>query len=193
VVDQQDERRVAVLRRQPLELAVADASEGMVDGDRFSVDAKGSPRPRYRVEHRDAPATRKGLGEWRWGGDAFGSRLDHSVEAPFAGGDQRRGIPETQHEPPQVSGPARMATARRKIMVAVQHGQPIRVKQSPIRKGVEHEREQRPVPSVQQIARDRKMDGFSRHDAIELPFQRGHIGSISDVEIRQMRNQHMSV
>ena len=78
-------------------------------------------------------------------------------------------------------------------MVAVQQCEAIGMEQPAVFKGVEHAREQCSVPPVQQVAGNRQVYGIPRHDAVELAFQRRHIGLISDVKIRQMRDQHMAV
>jgi hypothetical protein len=80
-------------------------------------------------------------------------------------------------------------SAGREIVIAVQDGRPFAGEQPAIAQGGKRAAQERVAPAVEQVARDGEMIGTARGDAIELTLQPDHIAGVSQVQVRQMRDQ----
>jgi hypothetical protein len=105
---------------------------------------------------------------------------------------QRRRIPETKPEPPQVGAATRMSAARGDVVVPVQDCSAFGVKEAVRGERVKHTAEQGRRPTVQQIAGDGEMIRVFGGDAIELAVQPDAIAGVSQVQIREVRDHHAS-
>ncbi len=75
-------------------------------------------------------------------------------------------------------------------MVAVDDSQPLAVEEAPLAQRVERSCEEPGVPAIQQVPSDGQVPGLAGGDAIELLLERDHIAVITQVQIRQMCEQH---
>ena len=106
--------------------------------------------------------------------------------------DERRRIPEAQRHSIQIGALPRVPTARSEVVIAVKHRQPGGVEQPAVREAVDCACEQGRIPTVEEIAGDRKMGRVAGGDVIQLPAQPGHITVVSQVKVREMRDEHIS-
>jgi hypothetical protein len=83
-----------------------------------------------------------------------------------------------------------VASTRGEIVIAVDDGEPIGVEEPAVGERIECACEQARIPPVEQVTRDREMPGISGDDAIELLLEGDHIIVVSQVEVREMREQH---
>jgi hypothetical protein len=83
-----------------------------------------------------------------------------------------------------------VAPTRGEIVIAVEYGESIGVEESTLRERIERSREEPRIPPVEQVTRDCEMRGIAGDDAIELLLERDHIVVVSQVEIREVREQH---
>ena len=132
---------------KPPGLGRADAAHRVADRDRASLEAQRCPHQGNGVEDGDARAGWQRLHERRTRRKPGGAPGDRVVEAEPAAGEERRRIPEPQRQPHEIGAAARMAAARRQIVVAVEDGRAVCVQQTVSRKTVEDSLEQRRVSS----------------------------------------------
>lgn len=82
-----------------------------------------------------------------------------------------------------------MPAARREVVISVQDGGAVRGEEAARRERAKDGVEEGRVPAIEKIAGDGQVIGTFRGDAIELALQPDHIAVISQVQIRQMRDQ----
>ena len=125
VMYQHDERPgLSRLTREPGRLRRTDAPDAVGHGNTGRMELQRPPRERDRVEHHDAQPARCGLGERRFCTNERRAAREPFVEASPAPCKQRRRVPETKGEPPEIGAAAGMPATRREVMIAVQDREP---------------------------------------------------------------------
>ena len=177
------QRLVSRQPRQPVNLGGGYRPSSVIDSDLTAAHRQWRPGKGHGVDHGDRGSVGQRFEEGARRRRARRARFDLSIEPAAAESQDRRRIPESQRQTPQVAGFAGMPAARREIVIAVQDGDAIRGQESARAERVERGVEECRLPAIEQIAGDDEVVDRARGDAIESSAELDRIAFISQMQV----------
>ena len=85
-----------------------------------------------------------------------------------------------------------MSSAGCEVVISVKERQPFVVEKTMRLEAVERLGEKAGIPAVEEVAGDREVGRIATGDVSQLTIEPGHIAGVSQVEIREMGDEHIS-